>query len=699
MQRLRLGFFLVSLILLLTACPDPTTGVTPPGTVKAKAQAGKIVVSWNDSAAVDGFNVYRYEGEDKNKLNTDLLTSSPYEDTAVTEGVSYEYAVTAVKDSVESGESTKTDPVEPGPVDTTAPTITLSASPSTINEGASSTLTATVSAKNGKTISKVEFLSGSTVLATDTTAPYTHSVSPTTDTTYTAKVTDSENKTAEDTVNVTVDNGTTSCEAEAKSFTGVVNTPIKGGTRSAGEIAAIVAPLIGASCTDDAVMDSAPTHGDVTVNADGTFTYTPDFKYVGPDSFDYSAGGETATVNLTLGEVSDAEAGNQYIYYVDNASSGPATGSLADPFTEIASVEAASDPGDIIYILSGDAVYQGTIDMKKNQKLIGQGTDFIVNGLTLAEAGTTAPRITASGTTDNEYGIKLGKGIVPNYAVVGTLEIKGITIQDVKGGTHEHFGSGIYSDNLQGKVIIEDVTILNTTGHGIYLDHNNHDKPSEHDITIRNINIQNPGQFGIWVDDATNLLIEGGSITGVQKTIPYSGVAIDPQDEFGNYGADKSITIRNVAIQSSDADVIGIRVWKNNKWRNFVNASYPDESPIVENTNVVIEGNTIDLKGGGTRGILVQPYFGGECKAEKGFDFTSPAYTSTITSTLNYEADQGHIILDGSTFNTITAGAKFEQSGNVASFPGACPANPPAPDPSYATGSLGNKLEGSIKVQ
>ena len=115
-----------------------------------------------------------------------------------------------------------------------------------------------------------------------------------------------------------------------------------------------------------------------------------------------------ATVSLTLGEVSDAEAGNQYIYYVDNASSGPATGSLADPFTEIASVEAASKAGDIIYILAGDAEYQGTVDMKKNQKLIGQGTDFVVNGLTLAEAGT-APSITASGVGENVYGVKLGK--------------------------------------------------------------------------------------------------------------------------------------------------------------------------------------------------------------------------------------------------------------------------------------------------
>ena len=570
MQRLRLGFLLTILLLLLTACPAPTTEVNPPGNVKTRAQAGKIIVSWNDNGDADGFNIYRYEGTNKTQLNTDLVTVSPYSDETVTQGVSYEYVVTAVKDGVESAESTKTDPIEPGPVDSAAPTVDLTSSNTTLPSGGGNiTLTATATPQGSKTITKIEFFKGTTSLGEDTSAPYSlPNVLVTETSTFTAKATDSAGKVGQDNVTVTVDGGTTSCQAEAKSFTGVVNTPLKAGTRAAGEIAVIVAPLIAASCTDDAAKVSDPAHGDVTINADGTFTYTPDFKYVGADSFDYSASGDTATVTITIDEVSAAEAGDQYIYYVDNSSSGPATGSLADPFTEIASVEAASKAGDIIYILAGDTVYQGTVDMKKNQKLIGQGTDFVVNGLTLAEAGT-APRITASGAGENVYGVRLGKGESPNYAVVGTLEVKGITIQDVGGGpTKDHPGSGFYSDNLQGKIIIEDVTIQNVTGHGMYLDHNNHDKPIENDITIRNVDVINPNQHGIWIDDPTSLLIEGGSITGVELLAaqPFSGVAIDPQDEFGNHGTGKSVTIRNVLIESSNPDVIGIRFIKNNKF-------------------------------------------------------------------------------------------------------------------------------------
>ena len=60
-----------------------------------------------------------------------------------------------------------------------------------------------------------------------------------------------------------------------------------------------------------AFINSGPSHGSLTFNSDGSYTYTPDKDYNGEDSFTYQAfdgkGGEdTATVSITVNAVNDA---------------------------------------------------------------------------------------------------------------------------------------------------------------------------------------------------------------------------------------------------------------------------------------------------------------------------------------------------------------------------------------------------------
>src|SRR5439155_847410 len=70
--------------------------------------------------------------------------------------------------------------------------------------------------------------------------------------------------------------------------------------------------IVGNEDTLTAVLDAGPTNGSLTLNANGSFTYTPNANYFGSDSFTYhaidsrGAASNVATVSLTITEVNDA---------------------------------------------------------------------------------------------------------------------------------------------------------------------------------------------------------------------------------------------------------------------------------------------------------------------------------------------------------------------------------------------------------
>jgi VCBS repeat-containing protein len=64
-----------------------------------------------------------------------------------------------------------------------------------------------------------------------------------------------------------------------------------------------------------AIEVAGPANGTLTLNSDGSYTYTPDPDYNGPDSFTYKANdgtddSNTATVNITVNPVNDAPVAN-----------------------------------------------------------------------------------------------------------------------------------------------------------------------------------------------------------------------------------------------------------------------------------------------------------------------------------------------------------------------------------------------------
>src|SRR5882724_3172895 len=86
-----------------------------------------------------------------------------------------------------------------------------------------------------------------------------------------------------------------------------------------------------------AVIVSGPTHGTLTVNADGGYVYTPNGDYNGSDSFTYrandgAANSNVATVNITVTAVNDAPVavGDEYSTDEDKSLTVAAAGVLAN---------------------------------------------------------------------------------------------------------------------------------------------------------------------------------------------------------------------------------------------------------------------------------------------------------------------------------------------------------------------------------
>lgn len=102
------------------------------------------------------------------------------------------------------------------------------------------------------------------------------------------------------TVNITVNPQPDAPDAIDDAYTGHQNTPI------------VVNAALGVLHNDSnpdggsfvASVQTAPLHGDLSLSANGSFTYTPDTDYLGADSFVYTAtggaGSDTATVHLDI---------------------------------------------------------------------------------------------------------------------------------------------------------------------------------------------------------------------------------------------------------------------------------------------------------------------------------------------------------------------------------------------------------------
>ncbi len=123
--------------------------------------------------------------------------------------------------------------------------------------------------------------------------------------------------------------------------------------------------------------------GQVTATTgDGSFQYNPPPGFTGSDTFSYTAtdadgGTSSATVTLTI---------NGMIWFVNAAAPAGGDGRLTNPFNCLVGAGcfdpvAADDPGDNIFLFTGNYPDTGALTLLNNQQLFGQGASGTLEGI------------------------------------------------------------------------------------------------------------------------------------------------------------------------------------------------------------------------------------------------------------------------------------------------------------------------------
>nr|MDJ0775718.1 Ig-like domain-containing protein [Mastigocoleus sp. MO_167.B18] len=206
-------------------------------------------------------------------------------------------------------------------------------------------------------------------------------------------ITDDDGDTSTATVTVTVDPVNDPPDAVNNNYTTNEDTPVSGNviTDDTGE--GLDSDLDGDTLT--VTGNSDPSNGSVTVNSDGSYTYTPDANFNGTDSFTYTisdgnGGTDTATVNITVDPVNDPPdaVNNNYTTNEDTPVSGnvitddTGEGLDSDLDGDTLTVTGNSDPSNGSVTVNSDGSYTYTPDANFN------GTDSFTYTISDGNGGT-----------------------------------------------------------------------------------------------------------------------------------------------------------------------------------------------------------------------------------------------------------------------------------------------------------------------
>lgn len=287
------------------------------------------------------------------------------------------------------------------------------------------------------------------------------------------------------------------------------------------------------------------TNGAVTVNSDGSFSYTPNPGFEGTsvnaDSFTYTLSNgtgltDTSTVSINVSGM---------IWFVNNDAPACTTlaagcGRLSNPFSSLAAFQALNNgagtnpsDGDSIFVYSGSGNYTGGVVLRSNQKLIGQGALETILAITgyFAPSGTNqlpntnGTRPVIINTTGNAIAIAndndirgLTANAANNAAIAGSGKGGTTAISNI-GINASATGGGISLNNQTGTLTISNSSITsNSSGTAVLMSGN---AANNANVTFSNIPISQTGGRVIDIQTKTGGTIafnNGSTVNGTNGT-------------------------------------------------------------------------------------------------------------------------------------------------------------------------------------